>query len=674
MPAALIKFTQDGAGGVDGQALFGVVDAPLLVENANNNDVLSWQVDVLYSPSGSAIAIGTLASADNNPVASGTFTPDLAGGYRISLSVWSVIDREGAPVDVDIRTFGIKEANGLFVPPPQVWPFPLPPLESGLSGAKPNENNFDGADTGWAGDGTDGLLGEVIKRVDAAAMPVQQHVLSFGGPATPGGAGDHVYCGDFWNVSAASSAVSLGRFRFTALIKPTAMNLGYIIADGATGAHAQLIGVNPISGGQGLAIEGDFRTDDLVGSFDFQSQACDVIKLNQWALIDVCWDGTTFLVYLEGVCIFSKFCTANRIAGALGVDGALFIGGSDHVNFTGLMAFAILWDCDKLALPQGSVFTLANAFRPVNEIVASQGGDIPDFALDMMTPAATVVDRSVGLFGVASSSSAYRGIPQHHGVRRYSLPAGGREGTPRTIPEWVIDTTCPAYMTQYPRVIENALVGEVQIVPTGAKLWDDFSGRHETFYTSEYPKLGSTLATGSLGAQVWQCRGDTVNSVFAWGVLCGFGCYLGEGQTPASPAWVTNDSADMDVRIEVPIGCDAGRRADYFEGPAIAFRVQDIDNGWVFFVEEDRKGQLRRYTAGVATDVGAQVTVAANFTWLRAVTSGTSISIYAGTGAQGSQTWTLATSTTSAVFQSATGAGMASRGGSKSRFKNFAVF
>jgi len=508
------------------------------------------------------------------------------------------------------------------------------------------------------------------------------YVLNFQGPATVGGAGSRVNCGPFWNLSAASSSAQIGSARCSFLAKPRALLLQYVVSAGAGGAHPALYGFNPLGDGVGLAIQGDIQTAaDGSSAHSFQTQACDSLPINAYHIVDAAIDLTGtgngwMTVHVDGVCCYATTFVGNRFSGVLGTDGNLYIGGSDHLNFQGLLAWVNMWDCNKLALPNGSTFTTANAFRPARTLLPWQGVptlQMPDFSLDCTIPGAVVPDVACGLAGVTSASVNYRGTEQHNGLREYSLSAGGREGTPRLIPEWVEDSTCDAWIAQYPFAPPGVRLGSTQSVPASAKVWDDFSLKYQTYRNTEYPKLGTTSAAGSLGAKTWNVRPDTTTNVFAWGIYSGYATFLGDGQNPNSPAWVTGNSGDMDVRIEVPIGCDAGRRAGYFMGPGVCFRVGDIDNGWVFWVEEDRKGQLRSYNSGVPTDVGAQVTVVANFTWLRAVTSGTSITIYSGTGAQGSQAWTVATTATSSYLQSSTGAGFVSRGGSLTRIKNFVV-
>ena len=169
MSTALIQLTQGVTVGAAGEALFGAAGAAVDVANAVNTGVTSWQIELVDVPPGSALTTGTKASSDNGSTPAYSFTPDVAGGYRLVLKVWDGINRVGTATDTDIRNFGVKGAGGLYLPTQQIWPRPLPPVASGEAGAKPDENNFAGQTRGWAGTGSDGMIATLIRRLDAEA-------------------------------------------------------------------------------------------------------------------------------------------------------------------------------------------------------------------------------------------------------------------------------------------------------------------------------------------------------------------------------------------------------------------------------------------------------------------------------------------------------------------------
>jgi hypothetical protein len=169
---ALLKFSQGIVIGGDGESLIGVAGEVVTLFNVDNAGVKSWQIDLVAVDANSTYSVqDEFAFNNNNTTPTTTFEPDVPGCYRWVLKVWDVPNRVGTPVDVDIRIFCVKELNGMIVPPSQVFPLPLPDPRTGLAGAKPNEFNFGGQLTGFAGDGhTDGFLGQLIRNVDTGKL------------------------------------------------------------------------------------------------------------------------------------------------------------------------------------------------------------------------------------------------------------------------------------------------------------------------------------------------------------------------------------------------------------------------------------------------------------------------------------------------------------------------
>jgi len=158
---ALIILDQTGPASA-GEALEGtLVGGATTVTNSDNTDVDSWTITLLDAPPDSAtypappVVLGSAVS--NTPSAS--FTPDVAGSYRIGLEVVDV----GAASDLDIREFGVRNARNIIIPPYQQVPAPLP--LTGF-GSKPDEQNYGGQTKGWAGDGSSGQLREFMTTYD----------------------------------------------------------------------------------------------------------------------------------------------------------------------------------------------------------------------------------------------------------------------------------------------------------------------------------------------------------------------------------------------------------------------------------------------------------------------------------------------------------------------------
>ena len=156
MPSALIVFSQNSVVGTAGRAHVGNAGQEVTVSNNDNTDVLSWSIDLLYTPPGSSTVVVPnipviIATADSaTPLA--TFTADLPGSYRCRITVYDQTGLAGNS-DVDIRNFIVlTPKRSIVIPPYQEFPEPLPILGSGESGEKPEELNYDGQLFGWAGD------------------------------------------------------------------------------------------------------------------------------------------------------------------------------------------------------------------------------------------------------------------------------------------------------------------------------------------------------------------------------------------------------------------------------------------------------------------------------------------------------------------------------------------
>lgn len=180
---ALIRFRRDNNTPTtfpNGQAIVGSIGDQIRVWNSVNTDVQSWQIDLVYTPPDSVIPTATpliFNDASGTPD-SGVITLDATGGYRFVLKVWDIPNRLGEPTDVDIRNVLVPETSGFISPPSAFWPQPLPPPQSLLPEAKPEENNIGGQDNGWAGTGSDGLLTHLIRVAAASAGYVDSAIAA----------------------------------------------------------------------------------------------------------------------------------------------------------------------------------------------------------------------------------------------------------------------------------------------------------------------------------------------------------------------------------------------------------------------------------------------------------------------------------------------------------------
>lgn len=469
------------------------------------------------------------------------------------------------------------------------------------------------------------------------------------------GSGGHVNHGPFWTPGTAPNQ-SLGTEMFwEAWLKPREHSLGYIVVDGYGGNHALAWGLD--SGVQtgnvwnGAAIS-------FAGSYQ--------IAIGEWAHVAVSLREGNLWTYVNGILdSITSFSGNRRLPGDSGA-GVLWIGGSDHLWLYGDIAFVRGHD-------QYSPFTSAQhrsaAFIPPRFAFPNSSGDqtadrYPDFVCDYTRPGGTIIpDLSPKGYSFDAIQRWHHGCIGNANTNIGSAGAAGNENVlsghivQSPVPTWVRDDTCP-----FGQLIGSSLPTEVipsiGSVPGGAKIFDSFGRRNQTLAFQSVPTLGSTEG-GSLGAKVWQNSG--------WGVLQGSAVWTGSG---VNPNWVVNNSADMDVRVTRYKASGIG------EDTGICFRVTDANNYW-WFVCNDTVAVLGTVIAGVVTQKAAYTlsSFGVPTTWatLRAVTSGTTITLYA-------NATLLATRTGETDLQSATGAGIVQHPGSvafwttAARFKNFTVF
>ena len=127
--------------------------------------------------------------AQGNGVPTASLMPDegVHGCYRLRLTVWAGTNYTGQS-DVDIRNVAVVTPILKSVKPPyQKFPDPLPLEATGVSGAKPDELNFEGQPWGWSGSDSYErteyhLLDSFMERVDGLASE------GIAGPTGPAGA------------------------------------------------------------------------------------------------------------------------------------------------------------------------------------------------------------------------------------------------------------------------------------------------------------------------------------------------------------------------------------------------------------------------------------------------------------------------------------------------------
>jgi hypothetical protein len=107
---ANIQFTQGATTAAPGTSVIGAAGSVVSLSNGDNTNVNYWSWQLLDKPSGSALTIGPISEGPASSVTS--FTPDVAGCYRILLTVKDVSNNTVQ----QIRNFGIRNSRGWLQP------------------------------------------------------------------------------------------------------------------------------------------------------------------------------------------------------------------------------------------------------------------------------------------------------------------------------------------------------------------------------------------------------------------------------------------------------------------------------------------------------------------------------------------------------------------------------
>jgi hypothetical protein len=452
-----------------------------------------------------------------------------------------------------------------------------------------------------------------------------------------GADGCHVDHGFFW---AEDTGTNLGNaFYWEAWVMP--LGTGYVISDGYGGAHALLWGFTGSAGGP-YTIVGNVWNGTTVGLTGLHP-----FKHGEWAHIAVGLSTGNLYQWVNGVGDVKTAFSGTRSTHTSG-GGKLYVGGSDHLNGTFRLAAIRGWDRAQL------VPNLNESFYPERAWYGNYSlTRLADFLVDYTTPGGIIADHSEGAvsftgggkikhpgrrMGTGDAASAYLGGPQVFGAPQALL----------AWPTWVADADCP-FGRQLGTTTASAGVTQTPpATPVGARIFDSFSRADQTLAFTVLPSLGSTEA-GSLGPLVWQSATPT-RPLF--GILGGRAVFLGaSGNLSAfgKPVWVENGAADMDVRVTRRLTVGSVVRT------GIVFRLVDASNYWFATILEDGTGFIGSFTAGAEDPGVSTFATSAAHTHLRAVASGTTITIYTGDGT----TWTQrAQRTGQTLHQAGTKAGM----------------
>lgn len=418
----------------------------------------------------------------------------------------------------------------------------------------------------------------------------------FTGPMNPqwvmelagGSPGPHVDHGPFWPPDR-----ELGSAWWEAWIMPLPNHQGYFISDGYGGGHAVLIGTN----GDG-SISGNMWGGPLMNAdASFANQTMDAFAVGEWVHVAVGYERTRLkavLIYVNGM--LSGYIprpharwSAPPSTGA----GTLYVGGSNHQNFGGRIAWVRAFDND--VFPRDPA-TALQAFRPRKDAstvevgTGVQGGVLKanatfsaDFLASYQLPPGTKIIPDLAT--APRSTSPPRMLAVHPGKAQFSVPPAIDP-----LPRFVLDETAP--FGPGPHAPRPQMLVTPTKLPYAAKIFDSFARANRDLTHDADILLGDTEG-GSLGTRTWSTLPGQ-----PFGIRNGYAVFLGDHNL--SPAWVDSDSGNQD--IEIAHGGYAGKQ--FTGGGAIVFRMSDPANLWLAFVSSPMMVTVRKVVAGQVTDFG----------------------------------------------------------------------
>lgn len=471
-----------------------------------------------------------------------------------------------------------------------------------------------------------------------------------------GSPGPHIDHGRFW-----PDSKLLGNTWWEAWVMPLPNHGGYFVSDGYGGGHAILIGT-ALNG----TISGNMWAGPDGGGYSgaYSTMALDAFAVGEWFHVAVGYERTqlhAIVVYINGILSGYVPRTQDRWSMPPGTGaGELYIGGSNHQNFGGRIAWIRAFDRDVFPRDPASFMS---AFRPRRDPLATERGPgvingefvadgefNADFLASYRVPAATTIVPDLATVG-ARLNPPPRMTAYHPGKPEFSLPSGSGP-----TPKFVEDPTAP--FGPGPQPPRTQIEVKPRKTPYAALVYDSFARANQDFTSEAEPVLGQTEG-GELGTLPWQTLPGQ-----PFGIRNSYAIFLGSKNL--SPVWVESGISDVDIQIQ-------HRGTAGFSltgGGAIVFRMSDPENLWMAIVSAPLTVTLRKIVNGQATDVGVYPLPPTWYGMLDARAVGDTIEVIAdladGTVAQ-------IASVTDDFNSKATKVGFASAAGSYTRIESFAL-
>ena len=241
-------------------------------------------------------------------------------------------------------------------------------------------------------------------------------------------------------------------------------------------------------------------------------------------------------VYKNGVPISSQTFNGQRVSSNCSFydasAGTMFIGGSDHINFSGSIYAVRGWE--GYSPYNGYPFIPELSMR--SDLIDETGTKrYASFLADYSIPAGVVADLSNGYKGKLHSGSLFSAV--------YLLEGAGRvRRSGKNYPDWLPNRDFPLWSGKY--VAEP--FDPLPTPPAGAVIFDSFS-RAEVNLASENVALGTT----ELGNKTWASYPDSTFGIQSSKAVYFSGSYYGN-------ALIETGMANSKVCVDVNAGKNSG--------------------------------------------------------------------------------------------------------------------
>lgn len=262
----------------------------------------------------------------------------------------------------------------------------------------------------------------------------------------------------------------------------------YVISTGYGGSHEILFGFGGGTSGKLMFAGNMYYNGSPVVTLNGQ----DTVLRNTVHIIAVAYDGTWVTTFLDGVPSKRVAYTGYRNGTTNPADIDLFIGGSDHSKFDGLIFKARGFETFENDIPISTT-------SPYAPKLNWQSGFSPFFSWDFTTPMNTFPNAGVGLLGTQVTGT--RNVSANYN----EFISGGAQGDEANMPQFE-----QAAMTQAP------YTGTPPSVPGSAKVFDSFHRRDRVPAWMNTPDLDSTEG-GTVGKKKWLM--NLVNSSYNAGII-----------------------------------------------------------------------------------------------------------------------------------------------------------